>query len=82
MSARLKYTEEEICQLVHSFYAKTRKDPSLGLIFEAHIVDWDAHLAQMTDIWSGNLLGTNRFHGAPMHKHLAIQDLSSKLLER
>ena len=33
------YTEEEICQLVHSFYAKARKDSSLGPIFEAHVTD-------------------------------------------
>lgn len=82
MSTHLKYTEEEICQLVHSFYAKARRDPSLGPIFEAHVVDWDAHFAQMTDFWSGNLLGTNRFHGAPMPKHLAIQGLCPELFER
>ncbi len=37
------YTEEEVAQLVHAFYAKARKDPGLGPIFEAHVIDWDAH---------------------------------------
>jgi len=66
------YTEKEIDQLVRSFYEKARKDPSLGPIFEAHVTNWEEHFAQMTDFWSGNLLGTNRFNGAPMPKHLAI----------
>lgn len=76
------YTEAEISRLVHDFYAKARKDPGLGPIFEEHVVDWDAHFIQMTDFWSGNLLGTSRFRGAPMPKHLAIPDLSPQLFER
>ena len=76
------YTEKEINQLVHSFYAKARKDPSLGPVFEAHVTDWEAHFIQMTDFWSGNLLGTNRFRGAPMPKHLAIPNLSPELFEQ
>ncbi|SFP32974.1 hemoglobin [Nitrosomonas cryotolerans] len=76
------YTEEEISHLVHAFYTKARKDPSLGPIFEAHVTDWDAHFVQMINFWSGNLLGTNRFRGAPMPKHLAIPELSPQLFER
>ena len=76
------YTEEEISQLVHSFYAKARKDPSLGPIFEADVTSWEAHFVQMTDFWSGNLLGSNRFRGAPMPKHLAIPNLHSGLFEQ
>ncbi|TFH08288.1 MAG: group III truncated hemoglobin [Nitrosomonadales bacterium] len=76
------YTEEEISELVRSFYAKARKDPSLGPIFEAHVADWEAHFLQMTDFWSGNLLGTSRFRGTPMPKHLAIPGLRSELFEQ
>ena len=76
------YTEKEINQLVHSFYAKARKDPSLGPIFETHVTNWEAHFVQMTDFWSGNLLGTNRFRGAPMPKHLAIPNLRPELFEQ
>ncbi len=65
-----RYTEEEISQLVHTFYAKARKDPSLGPIFEAHVIDWDAHFVQMTNFWSAQLRGTSRFRGAPMPKHI------------
>ena len=76
------YTEKEIDQLVRSFYEKARKDPSLGPIFEAHVTNWEEHFAQMTDFWSGNLLGTNRFNGAPMPKHLAIPNLRPELFEQ
>ena len=76
------YTEKEIDQLVRSFYKKARKDPSLGPIFEAHVNNWEEHFVQMTDFWSGNLLGTNRFNGAPMPKHLAIPNLRPELFEQ
>lgn len=76
------YTEEEISKLVHEFYAKARKDPSLGPIFEEHVIDWDAHFVQMTNFWSAQLRGTSRFRGAPMPKHIALPDLSAALFQR
>jgi len=76
------YAEEEIEQLVHTFYAKARKDSSLGPIFEAHVVDWDAHFIQMANFWSAQLRGTNRFRGAPMPKHMVLPELTAELFER
>ena len=76
------YTEKEIDRLVRSFYEKARKDPLLGPIFEAHVTNWEEHFVQMTNFWSGNLLGTNRFYGAPMPKHLAIPNLRPELFEQ
>ena len=76
------YTEEEVTKLVHTFYAKARKDPSLGPIFEAHVIDWDAHFVQMINFWSAQLRGTSRFRGAPMPKHIALPELTSELFER
>lgn len=76
------YTEEEISKLVHEFYAKARKDPSLGPIFEAHVIDWDAHFVQMTNFWSAQLRGTSRFRGAPMPKHIVLPDLTAELFLR
>ena len=78
----LACTEKEIDQLVRSFYEKARQDPSLGPIFEAHVTNWEEHFIQMTDFWSGNLLGTNRFNGAPMPKHLAVPNLRPELFEQ
>ncbi len=77
-----RYTEEAVSQLVHAFYAKARKDPSLGPIFEAHVIDWDAHFVQMTNFWSAQLRGTSRFRGAPMPKHIALPELTAELFER
>ena len=76
------YTEEEIAKLVHTFYAKARKDPSLGPIFEAHVIDWDAHFVQMINFWSAQLRGTSRFRGAPMPKHVVLPELTAELFER
>ena len=76
------YTEEEISNLVHQFYAKARKDPDLGPIFEGHVIDWDAHFVQMINFWSAQLRGTNRFRGAPMPKHIALPSLNADLFKR
>jgi hemoglobin len=77
-----QYTEEVVAQLVHTFYAKARKDPSLGPIFEEHVLDWDAHFVQMTNFWSAQLRGTSRFRGAPMPKHIVLPELTAELFER
>lgn len=77
-----RYSEEDVALLVHTFYAKARKDPGLGPIFEEHVQDWDAHFVQMTDFWSAQLRGTSRFRGAPMPKHIVLPDLSAALFER
>tara|TARA_R110002073_G_scaffold321961_1_gene498310 strand:- start:1068 stop:1493 length:426 start_codon:yes stop_codon:yes gene_type:complete len=76
------YTEEEVAELVHKFYAKARKDPDLGPIFEEHVIDWDAHFIQMTNFWSAQLRGTRRFRGAPMPKHIVLPELTAELFER
>jgi hemoglobin len=75
-------TEQEITDLVHAFYARVREDEALGPIFNAHIGDWDRHLARLVDFWSSLLLRTGRFTGAPMPRHIALPGLSAGLFER
>ena len=75
-------TEAEITHLVHAFYARVRADDSLGPVFEAHVHDWDTHLAKMVDFWSSALRGTARFRGTPMPKHVALPGLSAELFGR
>lgn len=75
-------TEEDIARLVHAFYAKVRRDDALGPIFDAHIDDWDRHLAKLVDFWSSMLRRTGHFTGAPMPRHAALPDLSAALFER
>ena len=75
-------TEDEVHQLVHRFYAQVRHDPVLGPVFDAHITDWEPHLAKMVDFWSGALRGTARFRGTPMPKHVALPGLTAALFQR
>jgi hemoglobin len=75
-------TEQEIKTLVHAFYAKVRRDEVLGPIFNHHVDDWDHHLAKLVDFWSSVLLGTRRFSGTPMAKHVALPELSAELFQR
>ena len=72
-------SEEQISQLVHTFYARVRRDAQLGPIFDAHIDDWDQHLAKLVDFWSSVLLRTGRFSGTPMPKHAALPGLDAVL---
>lgn len=75
-------TEEEVHELVHTFYANVRDDARLGPVFEAHVRDWDRHLGTMVDFWSGALRGTARFRGMPMPKHVALPGLSADLFRQ
>lgn len=74
-------TEEEISELVHRFYDAVRRDPELGPIFEAHIHDWNTHLATMVRFWSSLMLGAGTYEGTPMPKHVALPGLTAQLFE-
>ena len=67
-----KITEPEISTLVDHFYAKVRRDPDIGPIFNAIVDDWPHHLATLKDFWSTVLLTTGRYIGDPMMKHLQL----------
>lgn len=74
-------TEEEVIELVHSFYAAVRSDPLLGPVFAAHVMNWDTHLPKMVDFWSSALRGTARYRGMPMPAHTALPGLSVELFQ-
>lgn len=74
--------EHDVTRLVHAFYARVRQDATLGPFFDAHIADWDHHLAKMVDFWSSTLRGTARYRGTPMPKHVALPDLDARMFER
>lgn len=82
MPARNLCTEADVTALVHTFYSCVRRDEVLGPIFDAHIEDWDRHLARLVDFWSAILRRTGRFSGAPMPKHAVLPGLSEELFER
>lgn len=70
--------EAMIRAVVDHFYARARRDDVIGPVFNRIIPDseWPAHLAKIADFWSSMLLGTGRYDGRPMPKHMAIPDLS------
>lgn len=72
-------TEAEVVVLVHTFYGRMRVDPQLGPVFGRHVPDWDHHLAQLVDFWSGLLRGTGRYRGKPMPQHMALPELRPEM---
>jgi len=75
--------EQQIKELVDSFYLRVRNDDLLGPVFaEAIGEDWDAHLVTMADFWSSVLLASGRYKGNPMLIHLALPRLGQHHFER
>jgi hemoglobin len=66
-------TEAMIHDLVHGFYARVRRHPVLGPIFNPVIgEDWDSHLARMCDFWSSVMRMSGRYKGNPMAVHARL----------
>lgn len=75
--------ETTIRTLVDRFYAKVRRDPELGPIFERAIGDeWDAHLAIMYRFWSSVMLRTGAYKGNPLATHREVQGMAPELFAR
>lgn len=70
--------EQMIRAVVEQFYADARNDPIIGPVFNRVIAPeaWPHHIDLITDFWSSMLLGTGRYAGRPMPKHMAIPELS------
>lgn len=70
--------------VVDLFYARARRDDIIGPVFNRVIAEaeWPAHLATIADFWSSMLLGTGRYFGRPMPKHIAIPELSDAHFQR
>lgn len=74
--------EARIAAVVHAFYARVRRDPVLGPIFEDRVADWDEHLARLVDFWSSVLLAAGRYHGKPVLVHARIEAIDAALFRR
>ena len=70
--------EAMIRMVVDRFYDDARSDPIIGPVFNRVIAPeaWPHHLTTIADFWSSMLLGTGRYAGRPMPKHMAIPELS------
>jgi len=70
--------EAMVRAVVDRFYFEARRDPVIGPVFNRVIAEeeWPAHLSKIADFWSSMLLGTGRYMGRPMPRHIAIPELS------
>ena len=72
-------SEGQIEDLVATFYARIRKDPELGPIFERAIGDdWTPHLKTMCNFWSSVMLTSGKYKGRPIPAHIKIAEIEPK----
>jgi len=69
-------TEPMIRELVHTFYARVRRDELLGPIFNTHVADWPEHLDRLCAFWSSVTLMTGRFKGRPVPVHAKLPGIT------
>lgn len=65
-------TEDSIAVLIDRFYAKVRRNPEIGPLFNATVEDWDEHLIKLKSFWSAVMLTSGRYKGNPMAAHLKL----------
>ncbi len=66
----------DIQLLVDGFYAKVKKDPTIGFIFNDIVkVNWERHLPVMYDFWENSLFYTGGYTGNPMEIHRRLNQL-------
>ena len=83
---RTEIDEDGLEELVAAFYAKVRRDPMLGPVFEAAVgtgeEEWGRHLHKIAAFWSSVLLGTGRYQGRPMPAHAALPGIGAEHFAR
>lgn len=76
--------EAVVAAVVAEFYTRARADTLIGPIFARVVAadHWPQHIQTITDFWSAMLLGTRRYIGRPMPKHIAIPELGDAEFQR
>ncbi len=67
---RFDITRAEIERVVSAFYAACRAHPGLAPVFAAHVVDWPAHEARVSDFWANTILHERCYVGNAMQAHV------------
>src|SRR5688500_1151593 len=67
-------TEASLKALVDLFYAKVRRDPLIGPVFNRAIDDWPGHLDKLQAFWSSVMLTSGRYKGRPLPTHIRHAD--------
>lgn len=61
--------DETLRKLIAVFYARVRKDPLIGPVFNASISDWNAHQDTLFHFWASLLYGNTGYNGRPVPAH-------------
>jgi hemoglobin len=70
-------------RMVDDFYARVRRDPRLGPIFEARVHGrWPAHLGRMVQFWSAALLREPGYSGNPRAIHARLDGVDPSHFRR
>lgn len=67
-------TENALRDLVDQFYARVRRDPFIGPVFDGAIHDWPEHLDKLQAFWSSVMLTSGRYKGRPLPAHIKHAD--------
>jgi hemoglobin len=74
-------TEVTIKVLIDGFYARVRRDPTLGPIFADVIAEdaWPVHLEKMYAFWSSVMLASGCYRGNPVSSHRKVRGIAPPL---
>ena len=76
-------SETALAQLIPAFYARVRKDPLIGPIFDGTVEQWPAHLKKLQAFWSSVMLKSGGYDGRPLPVHVGLGDaLTPEAFER
>ncbi|WP_372885448.1 group III truncated hemoglobin [Shimia sp.] len=78
---RFPVSRPEIARVVAAFYARIRRHPGLGPVFAAHVRDWPAHEARITDFWANAILFEGCYDGNPLRVHRAAGNVHPGMFE-
>ena len=67
---RIDLTPEQITGVVAVFYARIRKEPTLGPVFAEKVEDWPSHEAKIAAFWRNAILHERDYSGNPMRVHM------------
>ncbi|TLP45612.1 group III truncated hemoglobin [Cohaesibacter sp. CAU 1516] len=69
-------TEQQVSDLVDTFYGKVRQHPRLAMLFAGGLsMEWPEHLDRMKAFWRSMLMQTREYGGKPVPAHLKLEGL-------
>lgn len=75
-------SNEDVYDLVKTFYAKVRAHEELGPIFNDVVLDWDKHILEISKFWRNTLFGQFEYKGNPMRAHIQVDEGAKTPIEQ